>query len=38
MLQGLPSPGELIQGADGRLYAPTAAGNIDGGGTIVART
>ena len=30
-----PSPGELIQGADGRLYGPTAAGGLDGGGTII---
>ena len=29
------SPGELIQGADGRLYGPTAGGGPDGGGTII---
>ena len=31
------SPGELIQGLDGRLYGPTAAGGSDGGGTIITR-
>jgi uncharacterized repeat protein (TIGR03803 family) len=35
-LSGL-SPGELIQGLDGRLYGPTAAGGLDGGGTIIVR-
>ena len=29
------SPGELIQGADGHLYGPTAGGGSDGGGTII---
>ena len=29
------SPGELIQGADGHLYGPTAGGGPDGGGTII---
>ena len=29
------SPGELIQGADGHLYGPTAGGGPDNGGTII---
>ena len=33
---GLSTLGQLIQGADGRLYDTTAAGGIDEGGTIVA--
>jgi uncharacterized repeat protein (TIGR03803 family) len=30
-----PGAREFIQGADGRLYAPTEGGGLDGGGTII---
>jgi uncharacterized repeat protein (TIGR03803 family) len=35
-LTGSDSPGELIQGADGRLFGPTQGGGVDDGGTIYA--
>jgi len=34
---GALSPGELIQGVDGKLYGPIAGGGPDGGGTIIRR-